>query len=75
MIDVVDLRHGYRPKKKISRKLYILQGLPNIGPVLAVRLLQHFKSVGRVMSASVDDLVSIDGIGPVKAREIKSILE
>ena len=57
MIDLVELRHGYRPKKMISKKLYILQGLPNIGPHTAHKFIQHFGSVQKVMNASVDELI------------------
>ena len=52
-IDVALSRSGYRPKRLKSKQLYILQGLPQIGPVLAKRLIQHFKSVSNVMNASI----------------------
>lgn len=59
-IDVVPLRGGYRPKRLKSKQLYLLQGLPQIGPMLAKRLLKHFKSVFNVMNASVQDLTEIE---------------
>jgi len=42
-VDVVPLRGGYRPKRLKSKKLYILQGLPQVGPIIAKRLIKHFK--------------------------------
>lgn len=44
-MDVVPLRGGYRPKRLKSRQLFILQGLPKVGPTVAKRLLDHFRSV------------------------------
>ena len=43
--DVVPLRGGYRPKRLKSRQLYILQGLPKVGPSVAKRLLEHFSGL------------------------------
>jgi ERCC4-type nuclease len=55
--------------------LYILQGFPQIGPVLAKRLIQYFKSVLNVMNASVDDLAQVDGIGKISAEKIRRVLD
>ncbi len=74
-IDVAPLRGGYRPKRLRSKQLYILQSLPKVGPKLAKRLLKHFKSVSKVMSASVQDLSKIDGIGKISAEKIREILD
>ena len=41
-MDVVPLRGGYRPKRLKSRQLFILQGLPKVGPIVAKRLLEYF---------------------------------
>jgi len=74
-IDVVPLRGGYRPKRLKSKQLYILQGLPKIGPKLAKRLLRHFKSVSKVMNASVRALTEVDGIGKISAERIRKVLD
>ena len=74
-IDVVTLRGGYRPKRLKSKQLYILQGLPEIGPKLAKRLLRHFKSVSKVMNASVRALTEVDGIGKISAERIRKVLD
>lgn len=68
------LRHGYRPKRLHSKQLYILQGLPHVGPVLAKRLLGHFKSVKRVMNASEEELMNVEGIGAGLATKILDVL-
>jgi len=74
-IDVAPLRGGYRPKRLRSKQLYILQGLPKVGPKIAKRLLKHFKSVSKVMSASVQDLSKIDGIGKISAEKVREVLD
>jgi DNA excision repair protein ERCC-4 len=55
--------------------LYILQGFPKVGPKLAKRLLRHFKSVSKVMNASVRALTEVDGIGKISAERIREILD
>ena len=73
--DVVPLRGGYRPKRLKSKQLYLLQGLPNVGPMLAKRLMQHFKSVSAVMNASIEQLIEVEGLGEISAGKIREILD
>lgn len=73
--DVVPLRGGYRPKRLKSKQLYVLQGLPNVGPMLAKRLMEHFKSVAKMMNATVEELTKIDGIGRISAGRIREVLD
>jgi len=67
-------RHGYRPKTKRKRQLFILQGLPGIGYERAVRLLDTFGSVERVISASSEELQVIEGIGKKIADNIRWVV-
>ncbi len=64
-------RHGYQPKGIRYRQRYILQGLPKVGRERADRLLDRFGSVEAVVSASIDDLQTVDGIGKNIAEKIK----
>ena len=64
-------RHGYRPKGKRRTQLFILQGLPGIGPEKADRLLKRFGTVKAAVSASSSELQSVDGIGKSIADKIK----
>lgn len=68
-------RKGYRPKGRRARQLYVLQGLPGIGPERAERLLEIFGSVENVARASVDELAAISGIGETTAEKIRWALE
>ena len=74
-LDTVSLRNGYRPKKLKTKQLYILQGLPGVGPTLARRLIENFSSVSKIMKASIDELADIEGIGKVSARKIREVLD
>ena len=73
--DVIPLRGGYRPKRLKSRQLFILQGLPKVGPTMAKKLLGQFGSVSNVMNATTEDLMKVEGIGKVTAEKIREILE
>lgn len=64
-------RPGYRPKGKKGRQLYILQGLPGIGHERALRLLEKFGSVEAIMSASREDLLTVEGVGAKTADRIR----
>ena len=68
-------RPGYRPKGKRARQVFVLQGLPGIGPERATRLLERFGSVQGVAVATADELEAIDGIGETTAAKIRWALE
>ena len=72
--ELLELRHGFRSKRMLSKQLYLLQGLPNIGPVMALRLIQYFKTARRVMNASINELMAVEGIGKNTANKIHDIL-
>jgi len=74
-MDVVPLRGGYRPKRLKSRQLFILQGLPKVGPTVAKRLLEHFGSVSNAMNATMEDLTQVEGIGRITAEKIRKVLD
>ena len=74
-MDVVPLRGGYRPKRLKSRQLFILQGLPRVGPTAAKRLLEHFRSVSNAINAPVEALVQVEGIGRISAEKIREVLD
>jgi ERCC4-type nuclease len=68
-------RPGYRPKGRRARQLFILQGLPGVGPGRAAGLLDRFGSVQAVATASVEELDSVPGIGKGIAAKIRWALE
>lgn len=68
-------RPGYRPRGKRARQIYIIQGLPGIGPTRARRLLERFGSVEAVIKAGSEDLQSVTGIGERVADRIRWAVE
>lgn len=68
-------RAGYRPRGKRARQLYILQGLPGIGPERARRLLAHFSSVAAIVAADADALCAVPGIGSGVAAKVRWAVE
>jgi len=68
-------RRGMRPKGKRKRQLALLQGLPGIGPARAARLLETFGSVEGVMTAGLEDLSSVHGLGKSTAEAIRWVLK
>jgi len=56
-------RHGIRPRGKRKTQLHILQGIPGVGPERACTLLDTFGSVEAALAASMEELLSIKGIG------------
>jgi len=67
-------RPGYRPKGKRRRQMFILQGLPGIGRERAERLLNAFGTVEAVITAGIEDLQRVDGIGQKTAEKIKWVV-
>jgi ERCC4-type nuclease len=68
-------RHGYRPRGKRARQLFILQGLPGIGPAKARRLLDRFGSVEAIVNAHSEELQSVRGIGNRLAEKLRWSVE
>ncbi len=73
--EFISLRGGYRPKKLKSRQLYILQDFPQIGPVIAKRLLAHFKSIPKIINAPIEELIKVKGMGRISAEKIREVLD
>jgi len=67
-------RYDRKPKRLSSRKLYLLQGLPGVGPALAGRLLLGLGSIERVIAADEATLTGIRGLGPRKAARIRELV-
>lgn len=62
--------HNYRSKRLVRRQLFFLQGIPDVGPVLAARLLKKFDSLRAVINATEKELKQVAGIGKNSAKKI-----
>jgi len=63
-------RHGVRPHGKRRTQIHILQGLPGVGPERARTLLKKFYSIEAILTASMEELSSVRGIGAHTAKAI-----
>jgi ERCC4-type nuclease len=67
-------RFDRKPKRLASRRLFLLQGLPGVGPALAHRLLCHFGSIERIVTVDAATLSQVRGIGAGKAARIRELV-
>ena len=87
MIARIAVREQKNEKAEISRRtekkpltiweqqLYIVESLPNVGPVTARKLLEEFENVKGVINASEDELKKIEGVGNKIAQRIKEVVD
>ncbi|MGM5480967.1 MAG: DEAD/DEAH box helicase [Nanobdellota archaeon] len=67
--------HTAKPLDEKSLLEYVVSSFPEVGPVLARSLLDHFDSLEKLCNASEQDLQSIPLIGKKKAKRIRSLLQ
>ena len=67
-------RYARKPKRLASRRLFVLQALPGVGPALAVRLISQLGSVRNVVTADINQLQQVRGVGPKKATRILELV-
>ncbi|MFH0868960.1 MAG: DEAD/DEAH box helicase [archaeon] len=71
----ISVREERKPKIIPEMQQFLVEGLPGIGPIAARSLLKQFGTPAKVLSASLNELQAVGGIGPKKAELIKKILE
>lgn len=71
----IQIRTDKKPTSLWEQQLFIIESLPNIGPVNAKNLLQHFGTVEKVINASEGELQEVDGIGEKTAKNIRKVVE
>ncbi|HBE04237.1 MAG: hypothetical protein A2096_02055 [Spirochaetes bacterium GWF1_41_5] len=67
-------RPGYRPRGITARKLFVLQGIPGIGPKRAKILLGHFGTIKNIITAPPAELLLVSGINKKTAQQMISLL-
>ncbi len=71
----IQIRTDKKPVSLMEQQLFIVESLPNIGPVNAKNLLQHFGSVSNVLNASESELQQVEGIGKKTAENIRKVVD
>lgn len=68
------VRFGKKLASLDEMQRFAVEGLPQVGPVAARKLLEQFGSVQGVFEADEDELQVVEGIGEEKAKEIRRII-
>jgi len=68
-------RRGRRIRGKRAIQNGFLQGLPNVGAERAGSLLDHFGNIENIVTASVQELTRVEGIGPKTASSIRWVVK
>lgn len=71
----ISLRTERKPANIWEQQLFIIESLPNIGPVNAKRLLEYFGTVTDIINAPVEELVKVEGIGKKTAKNIRKVID
>lgn len=67
--------HGRKTSRTLKEQQeYLVSALPGVGPSVARSLLRHFGSVERIMTASEEELMAVDKVGPKTAARIREIV-
>lgn len=69
------IRHRVKAETIAERQLFLVTGLPHIGPVLADSLLRYFGTPRKVFDASKEELMAVRDVGPKTAEDIVKVLE
>jgi ERCC4-type nuclease len=65
---------SFKRNTKFKQQMFILQGLPGVGPAKAKMLLDKFGTLKAIFSACVSDLKETDGVGKYTAEQIFAVL-
>jgi Fanconi anemia group M protein len=86
LISVIAKREQVDSKKEINlhgsktastlpeQQEYVVSAISEIGPVVAKNLLRHFGSVERIMTASREELMAVELVGPKTADRIREVV-
>ena len=71
----VAIRVGRKGLTINEQQRFVVEGLPLVGPQLARNLLLEFGSISGIVNAGEKELTNTEGLGKVKARKIKKLLD
>ncbi len=71
----IQIRGEKKPLTLTEQQVFIVESLPNVGPVSARKLLKEFKTIRGIFNASEKELKAVDGIGDKIAGKIREVIE
>jgi Fanconi anemia group M protein len=67
--------HGHKTARTLKEQQeYLISAIPSVGPSVARKLLRHFGSIEKVISASKEELEEVDMVGPKIAERIRELV-
>ncbi|RLG14992.1 MAG: hypothetical protein DRN66_00520 [Candidatus Nanohalarchaeota archaeon] len=71
------IQFSYSKKSSSNEEIQeqIISSFPRINKNLSLKLLDKFKSVKNIMTASLDELVDVESIGTLRAMKIKEVCD
>jgi ERCC4-type nuclease len=69
------IRHRVKAVTTSKRQLFLITGLPHIGPVLADSLLRFFSTPRKVFDASEKQLMMVKDVGPKTVKDMVKVLD
>jgi len=70
-----NLHADRKPSTLKEQQEYFISSLPGINLTLAKPLLKYFKTIKALVNASEKELQEVEKIGPLKAKQIKDVVE
>ena len=71
----IQIRTDKKPVNLWEQQLFLIESLPNIGPVNAKNLLEHFGTVANIINASESQLQEVEGIGKKTAANSRKVVD
>ena len=67
--------HGSKTASTLpEQQEYVISAISDIGPIVAKNLLRHFGSVERIITASREELMAVELVGPKTADRIREVV-
>lgn len=67
--------HGHKTARTLKEQQeYLISAIPSVGPAVAKNLLRHFGSIEKIMTASQEDLLQVELVGPKIAERIRELV-
>lgn len=67
--------HGHKTARTLKEQQeYLVSAIPSVGPAVAKNLLKHFGTIERVMTATKEELLQVELVGPKIAERIRELV-
>ncbi|MBR9678947.1 MAG: hypothetical protein GON13_01655 [Nanoarchaeota archaeon] len=71
---LVSLRGERKPLTDKELMEFIITSLPHVGRKTAQNLLNHFKTVKKIINSSPEELINVEGVGKIMSERFQNII-